>query len=121
MMQTAFKVGNINTRHVTPQWPEIGLWQEPDQALDRYKQMFRDVDDISLVLCEIVFSTKGFAKWVTDLTDKTFDFHRRLYKKAYRDQEKDWGVWYFIGDLPLNDKDLVTFVVREWSRLSPAT
>ncbi len=38
-------------------------------------------------------------KWYTELTDKSHDF-------------QDWGVWHFVGDLPLNDKDLVTCIVR---------
>ena len=49
---------------------------------------------------------------MTELSDKTYDFQPRLYKKAWRSQEKDWGVWHFVGDLPLKNKGLVTCVVR---------
>ena len=60
--------------------------QEPDQALERCKTIFGAVGHSSLVLCEIVFSIAGIAKWYTGLTDKTHDFQPRLYKKAYRKQ-----------------------------------
>ena len=110
--ELAFRVEQISTRHVSPSWPEIGLRQEPEQALERYKMIFGTVDHSSLVLCEILFSAAGIAKWATELSDKTYDFQPRLYKKAWRSQEKDWGVWHFVGDLPLKDKDLVTRIAR---------
>ncbi len=52
----------FSTRRVTPPWPEIGLRQEPDQALERCKIIFGAIDHRFLVLCEIVFSAAGIAK-----------------------------------------------------------
>ncbi len=86
--------------------------QEPEQALEHYRKIFGMVDHSSLVLCEILCSDAGITKWTTELTDKTYEFQPRLYKKAYRKPEKDWGVCHVVGDLPLKDKDLVTCVVR---------
>ncbi len=110
--ELAFRVEQISTRNGSPSWPHFGLRPVPEQALDRNKKMFGTVDHFSLALCEIRFSAAGIAKWVTELSDKTYDFQPRLYKKAWRNQDKDWGVWHFLGDLPLKDKDLVTCVVR---------
>ncbi len=99
--ELALGVEQISTRHASPSWPEIGLRQESEQALERYKKMFGTVDHSYLVLCEILFSAAGVAKWAAELSDKTYVFPPRLYKKAWRSQEKDWGAWHFVGDLPL--------------------
>ena len=102
------RVQHLSSRHVSPSWPEIGLRQESDQALERFEEIFDRVDRSVLVLVEVLFSAEGIAKWVTELTNQTYQFMPRFYKKSFRNQEEDWGVWHFIGDLPLEDNTLVT-------------
>ena len=102
------RVRQLSTRHVSPSWPEIGLRQSPSQALERFEKIFGTVDHSVLVLVEVLFSAHGIAKWATELTNQTHQFMPRLYKKSFRKQEEDWGVWHFVGDLPLEDTTLVT-------------
>ncbi len=110
--QQMVQVQRLSTRHVSPSWPEIGLRQDPDQALERFKKIFGTVDHSFLVLVEVLFSAAGIAKWATELTDQTHEFMSRIYKKTFRKQEKDWGVGHFVGDLPLQDTTLVKVVSR---------
>jgi hypothetical protein len=102
------RVQHLSSRHVSPSWPEIGLRQDPDQALERFEKIFGTVDHSVLVLVEVLFSAHGIAKWATELTNQTHQFMPRLYKKTFWKQEEDWGVWHFVGDLPLEDTTLVT-------------
>ncbi len=83
---------HLSSRHVSPSWPEIGLRQDPDQALERFEKIFGTVDHSMLVLVEVLFSAHGIAKWATELTNQTHHFMPRLYKKSFRKQEEDWGV-----------------------------
>ena len=106
------RVQHLSSRHVSPSWPEIGLRQDPDQALERFEKIFGTVDHSVLVLVEVLFSAHGIAKWATELTNQTHQFMPRLYKKTFRKQEEDWGVWHFVGDLPLQDTTLVKVVFR---------
>ncbi len=98
----------LSTRHVSPSWPEIGLRQQPSEAMVRFEKIFGKHDPSNLVLVEVLFAAEGIAKWATELTNQTHQFMPRLYKKSFRNQEEDWGVWQFIGDLPLEDDTLVT-------------
>ena len=98
----------LSTRHVSPSWPEIGLRQKPSEAMVRYEKIFGKYDPSNLVLVEVLFAAEGIAKWTTEWTNQTHQFMPRLYKKSFRNQEEDWGVWHFIGDLPLEDNTLVT-------------
>ena len=100
------RVQHLGSRHVSPSWPEIGLRQDPDQALERFKKIYGTVDHSLLVMGQVLFSADGIAKWATELTNQTHDFMPRLYKKTFRKQEEDWGVWHFVGDLPLQDATL---------------
>ena len=109
------RVQRLSCRHVSPSWPEIGLRQNPDQAVLRFEKIFGKVDHSVLVLVEVVFSAHGIAKWVTELQNQTHEFMPRLYKKSFRNQEEDWGVWHFVGDLPLQDTTLVSVGLRKLS------
>jgi len=106
--QQMVDVQRLSSRHVSPSWPEIGLRQQPSEAMERFEKIFGKHDPSYLVLVEVLFSAEGIAKWVTELTNQTYQFMPRLYKKSFRNQEEDWGVWHFVGDLPLEDNTLVT-------------
>ena len=106
--QQMVQVQRLSTRHVSPSWPEIGLRQSPTQALERFEKIFGKHEPSHLVLVEVLFSASGIAKWATDLTNQTYQFMSRLYKKSFVKQQEDWGVWHFVGDLPLEDTILVT-------------
>ena len=106
--QQMVQVKQLSTRHVSPSWPEIGLRQQPSQAMERFEKIFGKHDPSYLVLVEVLFSAEGIAKWATELTNQTYQFMPRLHKKSFRNQEEDWGVWHFVGDLPLEDNTLVT-------------
>ena len=78
------RVRHLSSRHVSPWWPEIGLRQNPNQALVRFAKIFGTVDRSVLVLVEVVFSAHGIAKWMKELTNHTHEFMPRLYKKTFR-------------------------------------
>ena len=78
----------------------IGPRQDPREARARYFQVFRENhQQPNLVLFTLVFSQI---------------FLPKLHKVKYANQDKDWGVWHFVGDLPLNSPEIMT---ASWSRM----
>ena len=55
---------------------------------------------------EIRFSPPGLAYYTTTLLGSEFDFKPTLYKVQYKDKNTDWGVWHFLGDMPLQSVDM---------------
>ena len=56
------RVQQLSPRHVSPSWPEIGLRQSPTQALERFEKIFGKHEPSHLVLVEVLFSARGYAK-----------------------------------------------------------
>ena len=53
-------------------------------------------------MLRVVFTPLGIAKFTTDNCGAEHDFQCRLSKKIWRDGV-DYGVWCFIGALPLRN------------------
>jgi len=119
---TCQRVGFVSHRHVSPWKPGvIGLRQDPQEARARYFQVFREKNQQAennqqahLVLFKLVFSSAGIARLTTEMTNEEHDFLPKLHKVKYARQDKDWGVWHFVGDLPLNSPETMTW---SWSRM----
>jgi len=113
---TSQQVGFVSYRHVTP-WKTgvIGLRQDPQEARQRYFQVFNEKNQqANLVLFKLVFSSAGIARLTTEKTNAEHDFLPKLHKVKYARQDKDWGVWHFVGDLSLTSPETMTW---SWSRM----
>ena len=77
----------------------IGLRENPEDALDRTK-LYNDRvgKDIHCLLEE--FTPQGIAHFVMQCQGPEHQFQSTLFKVTYRGS-KDWDVWHFLGDLPL--------------------
>jgi len=114
---TAMRVGVVPARHVTPRKPGlIGLRKDPEEARVRYMKLFGETNLANLVLFEFKFSSAGIARLSTQLTNAEHDFLPKLHKVKYEHQDKDWGVWHFVGDLPLKAPETMTW---SSSRMEP--
>ena len=100
----------VPPRFVTPGKDTIGLRVTPEAAIERYRKIFGETVPTSslFVLC-LTFTEKGFAYFASDICDETHYFCPRLSKRTYNDTSEDWGVWHFVGDLPLHDPELLQF------------
>ncbi len=107
--ETAVRTGFVAARHVTPKWDVIGLRQNPEEARKRYLKVFGETADASLVLLECFFSAAGIVRFTLELTDAAHDFLPRLHKVQFANQAEDWGVWHFVGDLPLAIPEVMTY------------
>jgi len=107
---TAVRLGFVPSRHVTPWKPGlIGLRQDPLEARARYMKVFGETNLANLALFRLVFSSAGIARLSTQLTNAEHDFLPKLHKVKYERQNEDWGVWHFVGDLPLNSPETMTW------------
>ena len=107
--------GFVPSRHVTPWKPGlIGLRQDPLEARARYMKVFGETNLANLVLFRLAFSSAGIARLTTQLTNAEHDFMPKLHKVKYARQDEDWGVWHFVGDLPLNSPGTTTW---SWFRM----
>ena len=94
--------GSVQVRMVTPKKDYIGLRETPEEAMKRYRLTFGDkVPTSELVMLCVNFTEKGFAHFASDICDASHFFCPRLSKKTFNDSTTDWGVWHFVGDLPL--------------------
>jgi len=101
--------GFVPSRHVSPSpfnKGVIGLRQDPEQARIRYTQFWGETPSADLILFTFVFSPACIARLTTQLTSGEHGFMPKLYKKRYAHQTRDWGVWHFVGDLPLKSPDM---------------
>ena len=99
---------SVQVRMVTPKKDYIGLRVTPDAAMERYRLTFGDkVPTTELVMLCVNFTEKGFAQFASDICDASHFFCPRLSKKTFNDSTTDWGVWHFVGDLPLTQTEML--------------
>ena len=102
------RTGSVQVRMVTPRHDYIGLRESLEEAMKRYRLTFGDkVPTSELAVVRVEFTQAGFAHFGSDICEASHFFCPRLSKKIYNDSTTDWGVWHFIGDLPLNRQELV--------------
>ena len=92
----------------------VGLRQRPVDAVHRCNASFPGgVSAGTHVLLSLTFTTKGIARYCTETTDAAHGFVPVLAKQVYADTSRDWGVWHFIGDLPLDEPNHIIPVWRD--------
>ena len=92
----------------------VGLREQPGDAVHRYNASFSGgVSTATHVLLSLTFTTEGLARYCTKTTDAAHGFVPVLTKRVYADASRDWGVWHFIGDLPLDEPNHIIPVWRE--------
>ena len=90
----------VPLRYVSPTKSTIGLRERLEDALHRYSLAFGPTAKEELAVLRVVFTSLGIAHYTTDNCGPTHDFQCRLSKKIWND-DVDYGVWHFIGALPL--------------------
>ena len=83
----------------------IGLRTSVQDALDRASHFNAHVSKHTHCVLQIHFSSLGLAYYTTTTPGSDFNFKPTLYKKQFNDRHNDWGVWHFLGDMPLNCVD----------------
>ena len=92
-------------------WWKIGLREDKDEALAREVKVYEKedrgpVNKETQLICEITFTALGFAHYGMKATGHDYSFQPMLAKQKYPEyEEKDYKVWYFHGDLPLDAED----------------
>ena len=105
------KNSKVPTRFTSPKKPHIGLREKIPDALARYRLAFGSTTSNEfLVVMRVVFTPLGIAHFTTDNCGVEHHFQCRLSKKIWEDCG-DYGVWHFIGDLPLADDSMMKI---EW-------
>ena len=102
------RTGSVQVRMVTPKHDYIGLRESLEEAMKRYRLTFGDkVPTSELVVVRVAFTETGFAHFASDICDASHFFCPRLSKKVFNDSSTDWGVWHFVGDLPLSQTEML--------------
>ena len=98
----------------------IGLRERVVDAVDRaIKVEGRDnVSKETHMILRVTFSALGVAHFGTKCQDSSFQFRPKLYKMTFHDN-KDWGVWHLLEDLPLSmiDEQGNTLVSSEYMEI----
>ena len=89
----------------------------PEEGMQRYRQTFGDkVPTFELIILCLKFTEKGFPHFANDICDQAQFFCPRLSKKIFPSSPgTDWGVWHFVGDLPLIQTELLQFTFHRWN------
>ena len=90
----------VPLRFTSPGKSTIELCEKMEDAVKRYCWAFGPTPKDQLVLLQVVCTPLGIAHYTTDNCGPSHDFQCRLSKKIWNDGV-DYGVWHFIGDLPL--------------------
>ena len=96
-------------------WMYVGLRKRVEDAVDRAVRTQESVSKETHVLLSVTFTFLGIAHFATLSTSAETQHQPMLHKVAYRGPY-DWGVWHFLGDLPLklaNDRGDV-LIDSEW-------
>ena len=107
---------------VNPGCYYIGLRECPIEAFIRAKRFYvhGTMSRDSHILLKIHFSPAAVLQYVSKAAGSDHAFASVLHKRTYpRDKEVDWGVWYFLEDLPLRCDDplCASVVSSEWYEL----
>ena len=107
---------------VNPGCYYIGLRECPIEAFIRAKRFYvhGTMSRDSHILLKINFSPAAVLQYISKAAGSGHAFASVLHKRTYpRDKEVDWGVWYFLEDLPLRCDDplCASVVSSEWYEL----
>ena len=107
---------------VNPGCYYIGLRECPIEAFIRAKRFYvhGTMSRDSHILLKIHFSPAAVLQYISKAAGSGHAFASVLHKRTYpRDKEVDWGVWYFLEDLPLRCDDplCASVVSSEWYEL----
>ena len=105
--------GRVPTRFVSPKKNIIGLRERAEDAIERYRLNFGEIEKGKVIVLEVTFTSLGLAHFTTQTCGPANRFCSQLSKMTYG-TDVDWGVWHFIGDLPL---DQPHFLVARWSEI----
>ena len=101
-IQHMFQDGGLRLQgHGPGQW-SIALREKLSDALDR--GIYTGATKQTHVVLDIQFSPLGVAHYTTLCQGPSYSYQPTLQKMTYRG-DKDWKVWHFHGDLPLQAED----------------
>ena len=103
----------VPTRFVSPKKNVVGLRERAEDAIERYRLNFGEIEKEKLVLLQVSFTPLGLAYFTTQTCGPANRFCSQLSKMTYG-TDVDWAVWHFVGDLPL---DQPHFLVACWSEI----
>ena len=99
--------GEVPLRLASPKKSTIGLREKMEDAVERYCLAFGPTPKEQLAVLRVVFTPLGIAHFTTDNCGPSHDFQCRLSKKIWKDGV-DYGVWHFIGALPLRKDSMMS-------------
>ena len=99
--------GQVPLRYTSPKKSTIGLREKMEDVVERYSFAFGPTPTEQLAVLRVVFTPLGIAHYTTDNCGPLHDFQCRLSKKIWRDGV-DYGVWHFIGALPLRKDSMMS-------------
>ena len=99
--------GHVPLRFTSPKKSTIALREKMEDAVERYGLAFGPTPREQLAVLRIVLTPLGIAHFTTDNCGAEHDFQCRLSKKIWTDGV-DYGVWHFIGPLPLGSDRLMS-------------
>ena len=83
----------------------IGLRTSVEEALKREKIVSEHISKHTHNVLEVRFTPLGLAHYTTITLGACVEFRPTLYKKVYWGYRNDFGVWYFLDDMPLSCYD----------------
>ena len=99
--------GQVPLRFTSPNKFTIGLREKMEDAVERYDLAFGPTPREQLAVLRIVLTPLGIAHFTTDNCGVEHNYQCRLSKKIWTDGV-DYGVWHFIGPLPLGSDRLMS-------------
>ena len=105
--------GEVPLRFTSPKKSAIGLREDMEDAVKRYSLAFGSTPREELVVLQIFFTPLGIAHFTTDNCGAEHGFQCRLSKRIWTD-DVDYGVWHFIGPLPLGGDRSDPLMSMQW-------
>ena len=105
--------GHVPLRFTSPKKSAIGLREDMEDAVKRYSLAFGSTPREELVVLQIFFTPLGIAHFTTNNCGAEHDFQCRLSKRIWTD-DVDYGVWHFIGPLPLGGDRSDPLMSMQW-------
>ena len=104
-------------RYVSPGRSYIGLREHASDAIERATYWSAEAaTSATHIGLKISFTAAGFAYFAMRSAGADHAYVPILNKQVYRDTSRDWKVWHFLGDLPLDivDDHGEAMLVSEW-------
>ena len=105
--------GHVPLRFTSPKKSTIALREKMEDAVERYDLAFGPTPREQLAVLRIVLGPSVIAHFTTDNCGAEHDFQCRLSKKIWTDGV-DYGVWHFIGPLPLGGDRSDPLMSMQW-------